>query len=444
MLPGGQVHIPDPNLRAAVAEALGKSANAPITAEEMKGLRKLHVHSREIQDLTGLQHAANLEVLNLPDNNVSDLSPLAGLINLRILWFGHNNVSDVTPLARLVNLTYISFNVNEVFDISPFARLVNLKTIISWGNPFSDLSSLAGLTKLERVDICGARLEGASLAPLGNLTGLKELYLAGNGISDVSPLAGLTGLTRLELRDNHISDISPLAGLTNLEWLNLLTNDISDISPVAGLSSLKWMNLHNNKISDISALAGLTNLTWLDVAKNEIADLSPLNGLRENAKFLMSYYNPGFPKGGPKIEGPWLWVFLPGTQLEDTDLLSEASGGTVTEVGVATRGATVGNPVGDDVWISDRLPPTGRDNLDDMLGRDLPDGVMYGTVSVYSPRAIRTQPCTSAAIQEVRVWLNGRVIYSRQRYIKRRRLHRLFLCFASTREECIVGRGCHS
>ena len=142
------------------------------------------------------------------------------------------------------------------------------------------------------------------------------------------------------------------------------------------------MNLHNNKISDISALAGLTNLTWLDVSVNEISDVSPLDGLRPNMKFLGVYDNPGFPQGGPKIEGPWLWVFLPDTRLNDTDLLSEASGDRATEVDVATQGATVGKSVGDDVWTSHQLPPTGRNNLDDMLGRTLPDGVMYGTVSL--------------------------------------------------------------
>ena len=36
VIPGTQVHIPDPNLRAAIAEELGKSPNAPITVEEMK------------------------------------------------------------------------------------------------------------------------------------------------------------------------------------------------------------------------------------------------------------------------------------------------------------------------------------------------------------------------------------------------------------------------
>ena len=457
VIPGGQVHIPDPNLRAAIAEALDKSPNAPITAEEMQGLRRLNANNRNIKDLTGIQFATNLCCLNLEHNRISDISPLAGLINLRELGlkvnsisdisplsgltnlthlalyknpvsdlspiaglanlvylnstecnvsdlspvagliklenisFSVNNVSDLSPLAGLINLKGLHFHQNDVTDIAPLAGLINLEVIYTWGNPFSDLSPLARLTKLEVINFCGANLQGAALAPLAGLTGLKELYLFGNKISDISPIAGLTGLNRLALN----------------------SNDISDISPLAGLSKLKWMNLHNNKISGISALAGLTNLTWLDVAKNEISDLSPLDGLRENAKFLASYHNPGFPKGGPKIKGPWLWVFLPDTQLDDTDLLSEASGGRVTEVDVATQGATVGKSVGDDVWTSHQLPPTGRNNLDDMLGRTLPDGVMYGTVSLYSSQEQHTTMYLGSD-QEVKIWLNGSLIYNRQ------------------------------
>ncbi len=84
-LPGTFVHIPDTNLRAAIAEALGKSPNAPITVEEMKRLGELDGRNRGIQDLTGLQFATNLGELNLEANQISDLSPIAGLINLRDL-----------------------------------------------------------------------------------------------------------------------------------------------------------------------------------------------------------------------------------------------------------------------------------------------------------------------------------------------------------------------
>ena len=97
----------------------------------------------------------------------------------------------------------------------------------------------------------------------------------------------------------------------------------------------------------------------------EISNLSPLDGLRENIK-LVWHGNPAFPTEAPKIEGPWLWVVLPdtvGDHLVDTDLLSEASGGAVTEVEVSTHGATAGGSVGNSVWTSHRLPPTGQDNI---------------------------------------------------------------------------------
>ena len=69
-LPGAFVHIPDTNLRAAIAETLGKSLNAPITVEEMEGLGRLEARNREIQDLTGLQFATNLSRLNLRGQSV--------------------------------------------------------------------------------------------------------------------------------------------------------------------------------------------------------------------------------------------------------------------------------------------------------------------------------------------------------------------------------------
>ena len=335
-------------------------------------LEELYIENNSVSDLSPVIRLTNLEELNWADNAVSDLSPVAGLINLKHLNFRGNNVSDVSPLARLINLEHIRFSVNEVSDITPFARLVNLKTMRTWGNPFSDLSPLAGLTNMEMLDICGARLQGTTLAPLAGLTGLKDLYLAGNGISDISPIARLTGLERLSFHSNDISDISPLAGLTNLKWLGIDHNDISDFSPLA--------RLHAN-----------TKIDWQG--------------------------NPGFPRGGPKIEGPWLWAFIPDVRLDSgADLLAQASGGAVTEMGVATQGATLGKRVGAEEWTADKLPPTGGNNLDDMLKRSLPDGVIYGTVSLYSPREQETTLYVGGE-RGLKVWLNGALIHKDFRHL---------------------------
>ena len=445
-IPGTVVHIPDPNLRDAIAEALGKSPNAPITVEEMAKLTRLDVRNRDIRDLTGLQFATNLRLLNLNDNQVSDLSPIAGLINLRDLWIHDNLLSDISPVRSLTNLTRLEFDESTVSDISVVRGLTNLTYLEFDHTLVSDISPVRGLTNLNHLEfhdtlvsdlspVAGLiNLEGLSfsheglsdLSPLAGLINLRWVRSWNNSISDLSPLAGLTRLRTIDFCGGDISDLTPLAGLTGLTELYFVNNEISDISPLAGLTGLTHMNLAENNILDVSPLAGLTNLKWLGVYDNEISDISSLDGLRENI-ILLWHENPAFPKGGPKMEGPWLWVVLPYREPSGSqDLLSEASGGTVMEREIATHGAIEGQPVGDDVWTSRRLPPTGWNNVEQMLGGRVEDGgriddafrssnMLYGTVSLHSPREQETTMYVGSH-NDFKVWLNGTLIYESLRY----------------------------
>ena len=458
VIPGAQVHIPDPNLRAAVVEALGKSPNAPITVEEMKGLRRFDLANRGVRDLTGLQFATNVTWLYLIDNQISDLSPIAGLIELREIWARGNVLSDISPVRGLTNLTHLEFpgspisdlssvkgltnliylNCNDtlvsdlspvsslvnlewlymrntrISDMSPVSGLINLKEIYFSGDTVSDISLFAGLINLEVFATSGNPI--SDLSPLSKLTKLYKVGISDARLSDLSPLTDLTNLNRLNLERNAIQDISPIAGLTGLNHLDLSVNDISDVSPLAGLTNLQWLSVAENNISDVSPLAGLTDLKWLGVYNNEISDLSPLDGLRKNTT-LVWHGNPAFPTDAPKIEGPWLWVVLPDTQLRsDTDLLSEASGGRVTEEEISTHGATAGTRVGDDVWTSRILPPTDDwNNVEQMLGGSIDNAFIYGTVSIYSPRKQETTIYVGSH-NEFKVWLNGALIYESLQY----------------------------
>ena len=410
--PGTVVHIPDPNLRAAIAETLSKSPNAPITVEEMERLGKLDARNRGIRDLTGIQFATNLNELRLRENRITDISPIAGLVELHRVDLSENPVSDMSPLRGLKNLNQLSMNQTLISDISLVRSLTSLTIFGFRGTQVSDLSPLTGLINMTALGFSNTSKSISDLSPLAGLINLEYINSWGNSISDLSPLAGLTKLEIVDFCGGDISDLSPLAGLTGLKELYLASEEISDISPLAGLTGLTRVNLEENNIVDISPLAALTNLTWLNVARNQISNLSPLDGLRENIK-LVWHDNPAFPTKAPKIEGPWLWVVLPdtvGDHLVDTDLLSEASGGAVTEVGVATHGATEGKLVGDSVWISHRLPPTGWNNIEDMLKRVIRDGTIYGSVSLHSPREQETTMYVGGD-RGVRVWLNGDLIY---------------------------------
>ena len=107
--------ILEPSLLAAIEKALGKAPGDPITAEDLAKLTKLRVPNAHISDLTGLEAAINLTMLDLGgeivegrhinNNSVSDLSPLAGLTNLTSLSLPSNSISDISTVASLTELT---------------------------------------------------------------------------------------------------------------------------------------------------------------------------------------------------------------------------------------------------------------------------------------------------------------------------------------------------
>ena len=140
------VNIPDSNL-LKVIEAKLKKPGATITPTDMQTIKILNAANNGITELTGLESAINLEVLDLSNNNTSnnismDVNPLAGLTKLKKLDISDNNISDVSPLAGLINLKELHLDNNPISDMSALAGLKNLtlhfnkhyKTINEYGS----------------------------------------------------------------------------------------------------------------------------------------------------------------------------------------------------------------------------------------------------------------------------------------------------------------------
>ena len=253
------VDIPDPNLRAGIADALDIPRGTPITQADMRQLTALNARESQITILTGLEYATNLTFLQLLVNRIEDIGPLANLMQLTELHLGGNRIEDISPLANLTQLTVLRLNENWRIE---------------------DISSLANLTKLRKADL--DRNQIVDVSPLARLTKLESLDLRSNLIIDVSALANLTQLTVLRLNENRIIDVTPLANLTNLVALWLSDNQITDVTALANLTQLTELRLSNNQIVDVSPLENLTNLEQLDTHNNPIFDPdSPLVDVRD-------------------------------------------------------------------------------------------------------------------------------------------------------------------
>ena len=201
------VDVPDPALDRLIRQKLRIRSDRPITQDDMLNLRDYLDAGGNIgiTDITGLEYAKNLTVLNLYHNPISDISPIAGM-------------------ERLVN-----FNL--------------------WGCQIEDLTPLRALPKFEGGFLGGNRI--SNLEPLTGLTNITGLNLNFNSISDVRPLATLHNLFHLELDHNQIVDYSPLAGLANLKVLSIHRNPGDDFS---SLDALNLSEFRYDQVCNISPL----------------------------------------------------------------------------------------------------------------------------------------------------------------------------------------------
>ena len=411
---GHPVPVPDENLRTAIAERLGKTPASLTTEDISTRLTTLVADERGIRDLRGLEHARRLERIELRHNEISDLTPLAGLTRLNNIKLRGNRITDISPLAGLINVDWLGLEENAIRDLSPLAKLIKLNGLGIEDNPISDVSALSGLQSLEGIRAWNTQI--SDFSSLADVPRLRWLEVSNNrSLSSLSSLKGLKSLRRLEINNCEISDLSGLEALTQLASLTLMDNLISDISPLMSLKALTHLNLRDNIITDVSPLTALTRLKNLVLDHNAITDLSPLEKLSEKTSISVGN-NPGFPQGGPKIAGPWLWVVLPqGNFFNGTDLLAQASGGKVSELGVSTHGAIQEDPVGTAVWTAHKIDPQHGNNMNNMANAlgiatgDINNHVAYGSVVLYSPRQQKTR-LFAGSDNNHKVWLNGELV----------------------------------
>ncbi len=234
------VEVPDKELKRIINEQLGKAADSDITKLDMLELDELNLNNQPITDLTGLEYAENLYILDISNTGVTDLTPLRYIADINTLDISNTRVTDLTPLGDLSSIYRLDISNTEVTDLTPLENTMYLQNL--------DMSNT----------------EVTNIAPLENVWELNTLNISATKVTDLTPLNKINTLNAVYADNMEIKDFSFLSD----------PND-PGVGTRLEAVSLKNNKLNNNDILNLASSVGNSE-TCLYLGSNHISDLRPL------------------------------------------------------------------------------------------------------------------------------------------------------------------------
>lgn len=290
------VTVPDAALRNAIASSVGASPNA-LTKGDLRSLRSLTAKNAGITDLTGLEHASNLDLLYIDGNQISSLEPIRGLPEVRQITASRNPITEISALETLPKIDFLELNWTQIDTLEP----------------------LRGNTSLLWLQVAYTKI--TSLDALRDSVNLLDLNVQNTAVSDLSPLAGLSKLSSLAAPNAQISDLEPLRGMQRLRLLNVNNNHVTDISMLDTWPRISTVGFNAQTIDGGQALvpAGAESYRRSDVVsmfamafglRQQVADLATptadgegaeWSGIAEDATELQVYLEQPVVPNGPEF-----------------------------------------------------------------------------------------------------------------------------------------------
>ncbi len=247
-----EVNFPDEYFRQQISAMYDKNTDGIFSQEELEAVENLDLQhsSSPIQDLSGIEHFPNLELLYCQNNAIYQLD-LSANTKLQYLYCQNNELTTL-DVSQNTALTVLECGNNQLTALDVSAN-VALRDLYCYDNRISVLD-LQGNTELRRLDIADNAL---TVLELGSLTHLLTLDCSDN-LLEVLDVSQNKYLVDLNCSYNQISE---LRFYNLLEILSCGGNKLQSLD-VSSCTRLSRLNCCENMLTSlaISPSAPLTEL----------------------------------------------------------------------------------------------------------------------------------------------------------------------------------------
>jgi hypothetical protein len=235
----------------------------------LKGLTRLELAAQPLNDLTGIQHLAELKDVHFDGCWFTDASPVFTLTELESVGFSSTPVESLTGLQNLHRLIRLDLNNSNVHDITAlretdFTRAYEQGGLILMINsiPCKDLSPLTAVRQFNELHVMG--MEASRWLPHISESTVTHLLAHDCRLknSDIPLLAAIPGLKDLEIPYNQeVTDLSPLLASETLERLFISADMRGALKDIGESARFEIVMDESNY--------GLLNLEELDTLSSE-------------------------------------------------------------------------------------------------------------------------------------------------------------------------------
>ncbi len=231
----------EPMIEQAVRLQLGKTADEPITQDELLVIDGLYIFGDSL--IAKNEEELQAGAMKLFESNQMKEGPIRSL----------------TDLLKMPNLEEVFISMQKITDISPLATLQKLEAVDIKNNPVMVISPLSELKFLKRVSLFDTRV--TDLSPLVHCSMLLELNAGKLPIRSLEAFYGLKSLQNLSLYETTIDTLAGMNKLTQLKYFEVKGVIDGDLSPLLSLPHLKDVVLGEDMRQAAEAIEGKAEFT---------------------------------------------------------------------------------------------------------------------------------------------------------------------------------------